>query len=137
MAIERTHNLHNQLAKRKELRHNTTPEENAIWHILKGKSLGGYKWRRQFSVGPYIMDFYCPSAKLCIEVDGIHHNSEEQMEYDNKRSEFLAKQGIRVLRIPNKIVWGQSNLIANAILNEIINSSPKLGEVPKGRRGMP
>ena len=70
-------------------------------------------------MGPYILDFYCPSKKLCIEVDGVHHNTEEQLQYDTSRSEFLAKQGIKVLRVPNQIVWTQSDVVANAIMNEI------------------
>ena len=92
-----------------------------MWSILKGKRLEGYKWRRQFSVGPYILDFYCPSERLCVEIDGIQHESEEQKKHDTARSEYLAKQGIRVLRVPNGVVWMQSDIIVKAIM-EVINS---------------
>ena len=70
-------------------------------------------------MGPYILDFYCPSEKLCIEIDGAHHNTEEQQQHDIARNAFLTTQGIRVLRVPNQIVWTQSDVVASAIMNEI------------------
>ena len=91
--------------KRKSLRSNLTPAEATLWRILKGKQLQGKKFRRQFSVGAYILDFYCPQEKLAIELDGAHHYTEQGMAHDKVRDEFLAQHDIRVLRIENKNVF--------------------------------
>ena len=61
------------LLKRKELRRNLTPEEAVLWTLLKAKRLDGSKWRKQHPIGNYILDFYCPEAKLCVELDGNKH----------------------------------------------------------------
>jgi very-short-patch-repair endonuclease len=72
-----THHDHNRpelKEVRKKLRNQATPAEAALWKLLSGKKCGGLKFRRQHSVGPYILDFYCPEAKLAIEVDGNAHD---------------------------------------------------------------
>jgi very-short-patch-repair endonuclease len=73
--------------------------------MLKGKRLGGRKFRRQHSVGYYILDFYCPSKKLAIELDGKHHFTEEGMKYDEERTKYLNSLGIRVVRFENEQVF--------------------------------
>lgn len=90
-----------------------------MWKILKGKQLGGTKWRRQFSIGPYILDFYSTAAKLCVEVDGIQHKREDAIKHDTTRDRYLAQQNIKVIRVPNDIVWTQSDYIATTILQEV------------------
>jgi len=62
---------------RKYLRNNLTEAESLLWEVLKGKKLAGRKFRRQHSIGYYIVDFYCPSEKLIIELDGQHHFTPE------------------------------------------------------------
>ncbi|WP_051296293.1 Eco57I restriction-modification methylase domain-containing protein [Eisenibacter elegans] len=89
---------------RKELRNNLTPAEAKLWTLLKGKQLGR-KFRRQFSVANYILDFYCPSENLAIELDGQGHFEATQAEYDAERDLFLLHTGIKVLRFENKLVW--------------------------------
>jgi very-short-patch-repair endonuclease len=89
---------------RKELRNNLTPAEAKLWTLLKGKQLGR-KFRSQFSVGNYILDFYCPSENLAIELDGQGHFEATQAEYDAERDLFLLHTGIKVLRFENKLVW--------------------------------
>ena len=133
----RTHNQPEQTQQRKKLRQNATPEERVLWKVLRGRQLLGYKWRRQFSEGPYILDFYCPELKLCVEVDGLQHTAEEEVKRDNRRTAYLSKEGITVLRVSNEVVWKQSDLVASAILDylQTLNSSPRVGEVPEGRRG--
>ena len=120
MSYKRTHNQPEQFDQRKRLRHKATPEEKALWLLLKGKQIEGLRWRRQFSIGCYILDFYCPSAKLCIEVDGIQHLSEENLEHDRIREEYLAKEGIKVIRVPNGSVWEDSDMIISAILDNVV-----------------
>ena len=90
---------------RKELRNNLTPAEAALWKQLKGKQLEGRKFRRQHSVGNYILDFYCPTEQIAIELDGQGHFEATQAEYDRERDLFLEHFGIRVLRFENKVVW--------------------------------
>ena len=63
--------------------------------------MGGYKFFRQYGVGAYIVDFYCPLLKIVIEVDGGQHYSEEGIAYDRQREEFLKVKGIRVVRFNN------------------------------------
>jgi len=86
---------------RKSLRNNATPEENLLWEYLKGKKLMGKKFRRQHSFGYYILDFYCPTEKLAIELDGYQHFTEEGKANDKERDDFLKAHGIRVLRMQN------------------------------------
>ena len=86
----------------RELRKNATPQENHLWYDF----LNSYKikFRRQRPIGNFIADFYCEEAKLVIEIDGSQHYSEEGMNYDDKRSAFFEKYGIKVLRFANNEV---------------------------------
>ena len=102
---------------RKELRNNLTPAEAALWKALQRGQLEGRKFRRQHSFGKFILDFYCPSEKLVIELDGRHHFSDVGFEADSERSTFLHSHGIRVLRFENKDVF--ENL--DGVLEEIRN----------------
>jgi very-short-patch-repair endonuclease len=63
--------------------------------------MGGWKFRRQQSIGVYIVDFYCPAARLAIELDGAVHDSEKANTYDDRRSAFLASHGVKVVRFVN------------------------------------
>lgn len=100
---------------RKYLRNNSTRAEIVLWLSLKNKQLDGKKFRRQFSVGNYILDFYCPHEKLCIELDGAAHFTEEGKKYDEKRSAFLESEGIRVLRFENDLVLHRTETVLEMI----------------------
>jgi very-short-patch-repair endonuclease len=100
---------------RKELRNNATPAEYRLWLFLRKRALDGRKFRRQFSVGNYILDFYCPQEKLAIELDGAGHFEAKQAVYDKKRDLFLMQEGIRVLRFENCKVWND----LQGLLNEV------------------
>ncbi|ASM78748.1 cytosine methyltransferase [Vitreoscilla filiformis] len=93
---------------RKALRNNLTPAEAKLWTLLKGSQLAGRKFRRQHSVGPYILDFYCPSERLAVELDGAAHDSAEAQAYDRERDLFLEQFGIKVLRFENRLVFQQT-----------------------------
>jgi len=80
-------------------RRNLTPPEARLWISLKAKTLSGHRFRRQHPIGPYILDFYCPSACLALEVDGALRDYPEQLAHDARRTDWLARQGVRVLRI--------------------------------------
>lgn len=89
---------HNVPAAR-HLREHQTPSEELLWSALRRKQLGGWKFRRQHPIGPFVLDFYCPQARLCVEVDGAVHANAEQREHDTVRETFLRARGIEVLRV--------------------------------------
>ena len=91
-------------ARRKELRNNSTQAEIILWQYLKGSQLENRKFRRQQSIGNYIVDFYCPKEKLVIELDGEVHFNKEAIEYDMKRTNYLESLNIKVIRFENKEV---------------------------------
>lgn len=90
--------------RRQELRRNQTDAEKAFWSKIRNRQLHGLKFFRQYSLGPYILDFYCPFLKLAVELDGGQHNERERKEYDAARSEYLKMQGIEVIRFWNNEV---------------------------------
>src|SRR5471030_1643361 len=96
-------NKHITLQRARNLRANQTSAEGRLWGELRGRKLGGWKWRRQAPIGPFIVDFYCPAAQLVVELDGSHHL--DQQGYDARRSRFLEGQGLRVVRFPSEDVW--------------------------------
>lgn len=75
-----------------------TLEERRVWSHLRGRKLEGFKFRRQHPIGDYIVDFYCPAARLVIELDGYSHSFEKQVDYDEARDLWLKSQGCKVLR---------------------------------------
>lgn len=109
------------LLKRKELRHNLTPEEAVLWTQLKEKQLNS-KWRKQHPIGNYILDFYCPKAKLCIELDGKEHYTYQGAKEDEKRTQFLNKRGIRVIRFENRLIWENLDGVIEVIKSELNNT---------------
>jgi very-short-patch-repair endonuclease len=84
---------------RKNLRNDSTDAERQLWKILRGKQLQGLKFRRQYGVGNYILDFYCPKIRLAIELDGGQHM--DKREVDDARTAYLNSQDISVLRFWN------------------------------------
>ena len=106
-----------QIEKRRELRQNMTIYEIALWKVIKNKQLEGRKFRRQFGVGKYILDFYCPSEKLAIELDGADHFTSSGMENDEERDDFLKKEGIKVQRIENKHVFKNMENVIQLIID--------------------
>ena len=86
--------------RRIDLRYNQTPQEVLLWTHLRRKQLG-FKFRRQHSIGGYITDFYCPSKKLVVEIDGKEHSKKENKEYDKIRTDYFRGLDINVLRFTN------------------------------------
>jgi very-short-patch-repair endonuclease len=112
---EQLHNRKELEHYRKELRNNLTSAEATLWRELQRKQLEGRKFRRQHSVGSYILDFYCPSEKLCVELDGAHHFTEEGLTYDKKRTEYLNSLNIHVIRFKNLDVFEQMEKVLSEI----------------------
>ncbi|OGY36685.1 MAG: hypothetical protein A3E36_03870 [Candidatus Andersenbacteria bacterium RIFCSPHIGHO2_12_FULL_45_11b] len=86
---------------RKDLRNQISQPEVVLWQRLRRKQLGGYRFRRQFGIGRYVVDFYCPKLRLVIEIDGDSHYTDEAQAYDAERTEYLNNCGIQVLRYTN------------------------------------
>ena len=102
----RNKNKHTLLIERRDLRNNGTSAEALLWLALKARKIKGVKWRRQFSIGNFILDFYCPECKLGIELDGIQHYSLDGSDYDDRRSRWLDKNfGIHILRFENRDIF--------------------------------
>jgi very-short-patch-repair endonuclease len=118
---------------RKELRNHLTPAEAKLWTCLKQSQLDGRKFRRQHSVGYYILDFYCPSERLAIELDGAVHDTASAQEYDRERDIFLELFGIKVLRFENKLVFQQTE----GVLLEIKSNFGWCGKQPPRPFGAP
>lgn len=93
-----------QKEKRRSLRRRSTKAERKLWQNLRNRGFEGYKFRRQVSVGFFVLDFYCPELKLAIEVDGFSHDSEEAKKYDIERQKIIEVYGVRFLRIRDEEV---------------------------------
>ena len=86
---------------RQELRNGATDSEKILWEQLKGSKLAGRKFRRQHSIGLFVLDFYCPSERLAIEVDGGIHDTPDVKIHDEERQKAIETLDIRVLRFQN------------------------------------
>ena len=85
------------LRRARDLRHTLTEPERILWAMLRRNQIG-LRFRREHPFGPYVLDFYCPSAKLCVEVDGPAHEQADQIRHDEVRDAYLLAQGVQVLR---------------------------------------
>lgn len=109
--------------KRKNSRKKQTDFEAKIWSLVRNKKIKGLKFFRQYGIGKYILDFYCPAYRLAIEIDGGQHNEAGQKAYDEIRSKFLRGKNIRVLRFWNNDVSENSEGVYESIL-QALNNSP-------------
>jgi len=101
------------------LRANQTMHEYILWQRLRGRQFEGLKFFRQYGVGPFILDFYCPELRLAIELDGSGHLKEEVIKYDKKRTAYLQKEEIQVIRYYNTEVIEDVNAVLESILKEV------------------
>lgn len=113
-------NRQNQKHRRKILRANLTEEEKIIWAVLK-KYFPEYKTRRQFGIGPYIVDFYIYSLQLAVELDGSQHV--DNRDYDAERDRYLALLGITTLRFWNSDIRNNLSGVVLSIQKYITNYS--------------
>ena len=109
---DRLHNQPRLKAVRRDLRAHATPAEKAVWGLLKGRALGGMKFRRQHSVGPLVLDSYCPEARLAIELDGGVHDGPARRAHDAERQAWLEGRGVQVLRLSNRTVFEAPDAVA-------------------------
>jgi len=107
--MTRHFNKTSEKEKRRHLRRKQTLAEEIVWQNVRNRKMLGYKFRRQYSVDYFVIDFYCPELKLALEIDGSVHNSEEAKKYDREREKYIEQFGIKFLRITNAEVLGNSN----------------------------
>lgn len=101
--------------RRRELRRKATLAETLLWECLRRRALHGRKFRRQYSVGRYILDFYCAEEHLGIELDGAVHENPWRRAYDENRVNDLAAAGIRLIRFENRQVLEHITVVLDAI----------------------
>ena len=111
----------------RQLRKNSTRHERVLWRHLRNRQFQGWKFRRQHPVDHYVIDFYCPKARLAIELDGGGHNFATRESLDQERTNFLASKDIEVLRFWNHQVTEQLDSVLETIwraLEQRRNPSP-------------
>ena len=111
------------------LRRNTTDAERILWRHLRDRRLGGFKFRRQLAIEPYIVDFACLESKLIVEADGGQHTDQEKS--DAGRSEHLERMGYRVLRFWNHEILNDIESVLDRILGSL-KKSPHPIPLPEG-----
>ena len=115
----------------KELRANSTETERRLWQRLRNRQLGGHKFRRQVTVGPFIADFVCIDKRLIVEIDGGQHSEER----DAARTAFLRSKGYRAIRFWNNDVMENADGVLQSILMELESHAPSPNPLPLAGEG--
>ncbi|MFP3869124.1 MAG: endonuclease domain-containing protein [Desulfobacteraceae bacterium] len=106
----------------RELRKNLTAAERRLWEKIRRKQLNGYQFYRQKNIGNFIVDFYCPAARLVIEVDGGQHYYVQGLAQDQNRDDYLADLGLTVIRFSDREVFENMEGILESIFKIFIKS---------------
>jgi very-short-patch-repair endonuclease len=106
------------LTKSRSLRKTQTDAEKKLWSVLRNRQLNGIKFRRQFSIDVFILDFYAPEYNLAVEADGGQHYA-ESAKHDMVRAERLSTQGIHIVRFSNRDILQNIEVVCEAILQTI------------------
>ncbi|MFA4872289.1 MAG: endonuclease domain-containing protein [Patescibacteria group bacterium] len=129
-----------QTVLRRHLRQSMPSAESIIWKHIRNRRLSGIKFRRQHSIGKFVVDFYCLEVKVAIEIDGGSHTASEVVETkDQDRQKFIESLGIKVLRYDNLSVYESLNNVLNDISENILSPSPQFPSPqpsPKGEGGI-
>ena len=112
-------NCSNEKDKRRSLRNNMPRAEVLLWSRLQRRQLLGCRFRRQYSVGVYVLDFYCPEVKLGIELDGESHFQQGAQQHDEQRRQFIENFGIKILRFLNPDVFDSLDGVLESIASEL------------------
>jgi very-short-patch-repair endonuclease len=102
-------------SRRRELRNAPTPAESVLWRYLQRRQLLGTKFRRQHSIGRYVVDFYCSASNLAIELDGQSHYEILREDYEAERTRFLEAQGVEIIRFENRMVFEDIEVVLETI----------------------
>ena len=112
----------------RRLRGEMTRAEKIIGSKINRGQCENLKFRRQYLIGPYVLDFYCPSIGLCIEIDGEQHAVEAQQELDAQRTAFLEARIIDVLRFWNSEIFEDLDSIVSAIRDRALTLAARAEE---------
>lgn len=104
-----------KVERSRELRKEMTEAEKVFWELVRDRRVFGLKFRRQQIIDGFIVDFYCDSLGLCVEIDGGVHDTEEQREYDKLRDGALELRKLKILRFRNEEVLGDGDLVRERI----------------------
>jgi very-short-patch-repair endonuclease len=107
------------------LRRNETEAEIGLWGYLRNRRLANYKFRRQVPIPPYIADFVCLSHGIIVEVDGATHGDAHEIQYDERRTEFLKTKGFTVYRVSNYDVFTNMTGVLDGILLALEQQKPR------------
>lgn len=113
--MTKLYNKSSEREKRQLLRSNMPPAEKLVWARLRGRQVEDCKFRRQYSIGGFVVDFYAPELKLAIEIDGESHVGEDAQAYDAERQAFLEAKGTHVLRFTNQQVYEELDGVVEEI----------------------
>ena len=105
----------NSMRASRKLGRRLSPPEAKLWQLLQG-SPAGIRFRRQYAVGPYVADFYCPAAKLIIEVDGLIHDFSVPASRDERRDEYIRCLGLKIIYIPASEIFADATSVADALI---------------------
>ena len=124
-------------SRARQLRRVMSLPEVVLWQALRKSRLAGLRVRRQHPMGPYVLDFYCPSARLALEVDGLAHDGADRVHHDQRRDAWLAQRGVKVLHILATDVLGDERLegVIAAIVEAAAAPSGSLRSPPPPRGG--
>ena len=116
------YNIAGNEERRKELRNSSTVAEVVLWKYLKNRQLDGNKFRRQSSVGPYIVDFFCPEKRVVVELDGARQFGPAAGDYDDRRTRYLEEREIKLIRFENRRLYRDLEGVLEEI-RETLNQS--------------
>jgi very-short-patch-repair endonuclease len=117
--MTKLYNKSSEKFKRQSLRNNIPPAEKLLWEKLRRRQVEDCKFRRQYSIAAFVVDFYSPELKLVIEVDGESHFVEGAQEYDQERDTFLISKGTQILRFTNSHVYEKLDGVLVVIAQKI------------------
>jgi adenine-specific DNA-methyltransferase len=126
---------HPNRERARELRTNMTSTETFVWYRIRRCQLGGFKFRRQHPLGPYIVNFVCLERKLVLELDGGQHADPKQAEYDDRRTAWLRERGYRVYRVWNFEAPKEWEAIADHIWELLREAGPPASARGKSAEG--
>src|SRR5262249_40818778 len=116
----------------RNMRNSPTRAERKLWSLLRNKQIIALRFRRQQPIGPYIVDFFCPTAKVIVELDGEQHGIDANMEHDELRSRNLSDRGYRVLRFSNAQLLNHPEDVLEGILMALKTCGRPLPEPLRG-----
>ncbi len=117
--MTKLYNKSSEEEKRRQLRQNITKAEKILWEKVKDRQIEDCKFRRQYSVAEFVIDFYSPELKLAIEIDGDSHFQNGAAEYDKERQVFIESTGIRFIRFTNDDVYNNLSGVLEYIAQNI------------------